>query len=90
MRFRNDTGSVLTVSDLGVKLGPDEVLDWPGWSRQVHGVIPGCSLLDEDPDAPDESGAGDEGASGGQKDDDPPPGTGTPSETGASDEEPQA
>jgi hypothetical protein len=77
VRFRNDTGSVLTVNDLGVKLGPDEVLDWPGWSRKVHGVIPGCSLLDPEPGTEDDSD--------GKKDDDPPPGgtgTGTPPETG--------
>ena len=58
MRFLNDTGSVITVADLGQTVGPYEEFDWPDWSRKVHGVIPGCVLLDPEPedDAAGENG----------------------------------
>jgi len=46
-KFRNDTGSVLTVNDLSRQVGPGEEFDWPGYDPGVHGVIPGCVRIDE-------------------------------------------
>ena len=46
-RFRNDTGSVLVSEEFGV-LPPGE-FDAPGYDPEVHGVIPGCTRLDEPP-----------------------------------------
>lgn len=43
-RFRNDTGSVLNSHDFG-PLPPGE-FDVPAYDAEVHGVIPGCTLLD--------------------------------------------
>jgi hypothetical protein len=46
-RFRNDTGGVLKVNDLMLTAGPGEEFDWPGHNPEVHGVIPGCTRLDD-------------------------------------------
>ena len=65
-RFRNDTGSVLVVTDLGRAVGPFEEFDWPGYDEQVHGVIPGCTRLDEPApeETPDEAPASPKGRRG--------------------------
>ena len=59
-RFRNDTGSVLSSTDFGL-LPPGE-FEAAGYDRDVHGVIPGCTRLDDPPPAdtgtPPEPGSG--------------------------------
>jgi hypothetical protein len=45
-RFRNDTGSVLTSEEFGV-LPPGE-FDVPGYDPEAHGVIPGCTRLEDE------------------------------------------
>ncbi|MDA8323337.1 MAG: hypothetical protein M0030_26490 [Actinomycetota bacterium] len=45
-RFRNDTGQVLQISDLGRLAGPGEEFDWPGYDQGRHGAVPGCVRLD--------------------------------------------
>lgn len=62
-RFRNDTGSVLTVNDLMRQVGPYEEFDWPGHDPEVHGLISGCTWLD----APQPAAEAD--SDGGQGDD---------------------
>ena len=44
-RFRNDTGSVLHSPEFGV-IPPGE-FDAAGYDPGVHGVIPGCTRLDD-------------------------------------------
>jgi hypothetical protein len=44
-RFRNDTGQVLHISDLGRLAGPGEEFTWPGYDPARHGTIPGCSRI---------------------------------------------
>lgn len=46
-RFRSDQDYPITVSDLGRVVGPRQEFDWPGYDPAVHGVIPGCTRLDE-------------------------------------------
>ena len=57
-RFKNETGSVLTVADLGIQVGPGEKFEWPDHDVKVHGLIPGCAWLD----APDTPRSGDRSA----------------------------
>jgi hypothetical protein len=45
-RFRNDTGDVRTVNDLGIRVGPFEEFDWPAHDVKVHGLPTGCTWLD--------------------------------------------
>lgn len=49
-RFRNDTGSVLHSQDFGV-IPPGE-FDADGYDPEIHGVIPGCTRIDELEDKP--------------------------------------
>lgn len=44
-RFRNDTGGVLNSLEFGV-IPPGE-FEAEGYDPEVHGVIPGCTRLDE-------------------------------------------
>lgn len=53
-RFRNDTGSVLNSQDFGVI--PIGEFEAAGYDPQVHGVIPGCTRLDEPEDKPSKRG----------------------------------
>lgn len=46
-RFRSDQDYPITVNDLCRVVGPREEFDWPGYDPAVHGVIPGCTWLDE-------------------------------------------
>jgi hypothetical protein len=71
VRFRNDTGNVLTVAALSQLLGPNEVLDWPGWDPVKDGSIPGCTQLE--PALPQKPAPQD------------PPGTGQPAASAAKD-----
>jgi hypothetical protein len=48
VRFRNDTGSVITVNDLGQKVGPFEEFDFPGYDKAAHGPVAGCTPLDSE------------------------------------------
>jgi hypothetical protein len=57
-RFKNETGSVLTVADLGIQVGPGEKFEWPGHDVKVHGLPTGCAWLD----APDTPRSGDRSA----------------------------
>lgn len=50
-RFRNDTDGVLTVNDLCQQAGPREEFDFPGYDPAVHGVVTGCTRLDEPQEA---------------------------------------
>ena len=50
-KFKNETGSVLTVADLGIQVGPGEKFDWPGHDPEVHGLPTGFAWLDA-PDTP--------------------------------------
>lgn len=52
-RFRNDTGSVLVSQEFGV-LPPGE-FEAHGYDPEVHGVIPGCTRLDEPAPEPPEA-----------------------------------
>ena len=45
-KFRNESGGVLTVSDLGIRVGPGEKFDWPDHDIEVHGLPTGCTWLD--------------------------------------------
>ena len=57
-KFKNETGSVLTVADLGIQVGPGERFEWPGHDVNVHGLPTGCAWLD----APDTPRSGDRSA----------------------------
>ena len=57
-KFRNETGGVLTVNDLGIRVGPGEKFDWPDHDPEVHGLPTGCAWLD----APDTPRSGDRSA----------------------------
>lgn len=88
-RFHNDTGSVLTVNDLGRDAGPYEEFDWPGYDPEVHGPVAGCTWLDAPepatPDPGDDTGTG-TGApqnTGDTADDSPPARGKRPKGTGA-------
>lgn len=61
-RFRNTTGQVLQISDLGRLAGPGEEFTWPGYDPERHGTVPGCVLVDgqPDPDTPGGDGPGDD------------------------------
>lgn len=76
-RFCNDTGSVLTVNDLGRQVGPYEEFDWPGYDPDVHGVVAGCTWLDAPepatPSPDDGTGAGTPEDTAGTGNDGPPP-----------------
>lgn len=48
MRFCSDTASVITVNDLGQKVGPFEEFDFPGYDKAVHGPVAGCTPLDSE------------------------------------------
>jgi hypothetical protein len=80
-KFRNETGSVLTVADLGIQVGPGERFEWPGHDVKVHGLIPGCAWLD----APDTPRSGDRSAVPGPADPEPaaPDADGTAPDDGA-------
>ncbi len=52
-RYRNDTGQVLVSLDFGV-IGPNEFVA-EGYDPEVHGVIPGCTRVD---DPPEDDGSG--------------------------------
>lgn len=56
-KFRNDTGGVLRVNDLMRDAGPGEEFDWPDHDLQVHGLIPGCTLLGAPPEEASDSDA---------------------------------
>jgi hypothetical protein len=87
-RFRNETGSVLTVADLGIQVGPGERFEWPDHDVKVHGLPTGCAWLDApdtprsgdrsavpnpaDPEAAPDAAEGAESDAGGSAD--PPPG----------------
>lgn len=71
-KFRNDTGGVLRVNDLMRDAGPGEEFDWPDHDLEVHGLIPGCTLLDAPTDEAgdsDPSAAADSGTDPGPADD---------------------
>jgi hypothetical protein len=63
-RYRNTTGQVLISLDFGV-IGPNELVA-EHYDPAVHGVIPGCTRVDDETDADgtpsaapdDDSGAG--------------------------------
>jgi hypothetical protein len=53
-RFNNPTGSVLVSQEFG--LIPPGEFDAPGYDPEVHGVIPGCTRIDDAPKAPARKG----------------------------------
>ena len=46
-RFRNHTGYPLVIADLRRTVGPSGEFDWPGYDQARHGVVTGCTRLDE-------------------------------------------
>lgn len=64
-RFKNETGGVLTVTDLMRQVGPYEEFEWPGHDPEVHGLPTGCAWLDPpEPEAETPAGEADNGSEG--------------------------
>jgi hypothetical protein len=75
VRFRNDQSEPIRVYEIGRTVAPGEEFDWPGWDRDEHGPIPGCALLDDEPDGGGESDGDDPGGTAGST---PAPSPGKP------------